>query len=104
MKRRDYYLVWGFILFLVALGIFEVIALFVWAPGTFSQKFSALFTVLGVYGIAIAFLSRNKAIQENRFELLSRLTATKPSRYIQGNIGRSPDWLQPLAEKNPLGF
>lgn len=65
---------------------FDIIALILWVPGAWNERLMAALGIVGIYGMAIGFLSRS-TLSTRYAHILEGLTSPSPLRYIAGNLG-----------------
>jgi NADH:ubiquinone oxidoreductase subunit 3 (subunit A) len=56
-SRRKYIIAYSISTIMLLFITFEIVALALWVPGTWNQKGTAVFAVIGMYGFATAFFS-----------------------------------------------
>jgi hypothetical protein len=71
---------------LLALVTFEIVALVLWVPGTFLERLTAVFAIIGIYGLEIGFFSRSTAFVNFR-GLLEDFTSPDIAKCFAANFG-----------------
>lgn len=69
---------------MLAFIAFEIAALILWVPGMWNERLSAFLAIIGMYGLAIAFISRSKGFKAMR-NVMEDLTSSNIFRYMRGN-------------------
>lgn len=69
---------------IIGICVSELIALFVWGKGVWLDKVSALLAIVGIYGLALGFFSKSKALSEFK-QILTELTDPNPLIYMRSN-------------------
>lgn len=64
--------------------IFEIVALFLWVPGTWDSKISVILAIIGIYGLSVGFLPRIQFLKDNPEILLNDLVSPDILKYIGG--------------------
>lgn len=71
--------------FVVILSAFEIFAVFYWGQGKVLEKLSALFALVGIYGLAIGLFSRRKALKTFK-DVMDDLVSPNPATYLRANF------------------
>ena len=71
---------------LLALVTFEIVALVLWVPGTLQERLTAVFAIIGIYGLEIGFFSRSAAFANYR-GLLEDFTSPDIAECFVANFG-----------------
>ncbi len=84
-SRKDRVIFYSFASLVLALLAFEIAALVLWVPGTWNARLTAVLAIVGIYGLAIGFISGNATLAVFKDEL-EALTSPDVRRYLMGNF------------------